>query len=55
MDKYTEASVSPDLRADDYMIGGTHYKAMPIQPWAVIDTWPLEQRVGFYRGNAIFS
>jgi len=53
MDKYTEASVSPDLRADDYMIGGTHYKAMPIQPWAVIDTWPLEQRVGFYRGNAI--
>ena len=53
MDKYIEASVSHDLRADDYMIGGEHYKAMPISPWAVIDTWPQEQRVGFYKGNAI--
>jgi hypothetical protein len=26
---------------------------MPIQPWAVIDTWPLEQRIGFYRGSAL--
>jgi hypothetical protein len=26
---------------------------MPIQPWDVIDTWPLEQRIGFYRGSAL--
>lgn len=34
-------------------VGGTHYTAMPIQPWAIIDTWPAEQRIGFYRGNAL--
>lgn len=34
-------------------VGGDHYTAMPIQPWAIIDTWPLEQRIGFYRGNAL--
>lgn len=39
--------------ADSYMIGGTHYKAMPIQPWAVIDAWPLAQRIGWYRGNGL--
>jgi hypothetical protein len=35
------------------MIGGTHYKDMDIAPWDVIDTWPLEQRVGFYRGSSL--
>lgn len=34
-------------------IAGSHYLDMPIQPWDVIDTWPLEQRVGFYRGTAL--
>lgn len=34
-------------------VGGDHYTAMPIQPWAIIDTWPLEQRIGFYRGTAL--
>lgn len=34
-------------------VGGDHYTAMPIAPWAIIDTWPLEQRIGFYRGNAL--
>ena len=32
--------------------GGTHYKDKAVQPWDVVDTWPLEQRIGFYRGNA---
>ena len=39
--------------ANERQAGGTHYKDMPIQPWAVIDTWPLEQRIGFYRGNSL--
>jgi hypothetical protein len=26
---------------------------MRLEPWDVIDTWPLEQRIGFYRGNAV--
>jgi len=42
-----------DLRADDYQIGGNHYQDMPVQPWAVIDSWPLPHRIGFYRGGAL--
>ena len=42
-----------ELRSDDYQVGGSHYKDMPVQPWAVIDSWPLAQRIGFYKGNAI--
>ena len=33
--------------------GGDHYVKMAVQPWDVVDTWPLEQRVGYYRGNAM--
>lgn len=33
--------------------GSSHYLGMDIQPWDVIDTWPLEQRIGFYRGNLL--
>lgn len=40
-------------RANERQVGGTHYKDLQIQPWDVVDTWPLEQRIGFYRGNAI--
>ncbi len=41
------------LPANTRQAGGTHYKDMGVQPWAVIDTWPLEQRIGFYRGNLL--
>ena len=34
-------------------IGGNHYRAMPVQPWDVVDTWPIEQRIGYYRGGAL--
>jgi hypothetical protein len=40
-------------RANAKQVGGMHYKAMGVEPWDVIDTWPLEQRIGFYRGNAL--
>lgn len=40
-------------RASDYQIDGTHYQDMTIDPWAVADTWPLEQRIGVYRHGAI--
>jgi hypothetical protein len=39
--------------ARDRQVGGDHYKAMGIEPWDVVDTWPIEQRVGYYRGNAV--
>lgn len=40
-------------RANDVQVGGDHYKKMGIQPWEVVDTWPLEQRIGYYRGDAL--
>lgn len=33
--------------------GGAHYTAMSVQPWDVIDTWPIDQQIGFHRGNAL--
>ena len=37
----------------DKQEGGTHYTGLGLQPWDVVDTWPMEQRIGFYRGNAL--
>ena len=39
--------------ANAKQVAGNHYIQMDIEPWDVIDTWPLEQRIGFYRGNAL--
>ena len=39
--------------ADERQHGGDHYKKMGVQPWAVVDTWPLEQRIGYYRGGVL--
>jgi hypothetical protein len=39
--------------ARDVQVGGTHYLSMGVEPWDVIDTWSREQRIGFYRGNAL--
>ena len=33
--------------------GGEHYKKLNVSPWDVIDSFPLEQKVGAYRGSAI--
>lgn len=41
------------MSADEYMYGGNHYKNMSVEPWNVIDSWSLEQRVGYYRGCAL--
>jgi hypothetical protein len=38
----------------DKQFGGDHYKRMGIEPWDVVDTWPLEQqKIGYYRGGAL--
>ena len=39
--------------ANAKQVAGEHYMKMDIEPWNVIDTWPMEQRIGFYRGNAL--
>jgi hypothetical protein len=41
------------LGANDKQVGGTYYKDMGIEPWDVVDTWPLEQRIGVYRHGAL--
>jgi hypothetical protein len=41
---------TPATARDD---GAEHYTEMDIQPWDVIDTWPREQQIGFYRGNLL--
>lgn len=40
-------------KANDTQVGGDHYKKMGVQVWDVVDTWPLEQRIGYYRGGAL--
>lgn len=39
--------------ASDRQAGGTHYKDMGVEPWDVVDTWPTDQRIGYYRGGAL--
>ncbi len=41
------------MRAKDRQVGGDHYKNMAVEPWDVVDTWPREQRIGYYRGGAL--
>lgn len=40
-------------KANAKQIGGDHYRVMSVQPWDVVDTWPIEQRIGYYRGGAL--
>jgi hypothetical protein len=40
--------------ANDYQIGGNHYKEMGVQPWDVIEsTLSKEEFIGFLKGNII--
>lgn len=41
------------LKANDKQYGGDHYKNMGVEPWDVVDTWPIEQRIGAYRHGAL--
>ena len=47
------AGVFIEPTASNRQEGGTHYKKMGIEPWDVVDTWPLEQQIGYYRGGAL--
>lgn len=39
--------------ASDRQVAGHHYRDMGVQPWDVVDTWPREQQIGYYRGGAL--
>jgi hypothetical protein len=38
------SGVSYPVPVREKQFGGDHYKRMGIEPWDVVDTWPLEQR-----------
>lgn len=43
-----------EQRLDEKQVGGDHYKSMDITVWQAIDSWfTIEERRGFYRGNAL--
>ena len=53
---YSDNAISENAQASGAsarQVGGSHYKTMSVEPWSVVDSWPLPQRVGFYRGNAL--
>lgn len=39
--------------ASNRQVAGSHYRDMGVQPWDVVDTWPREQQIGYYRGGAL--
>ena len=41
------------MKANEKQVGGQHYKEMGVEPWDVVDTWPIEQQIGYYRGGAL--
>lgn len=47
------AAIASLLPASQRQVAGEHYKRMGVQPWDVVDTWPYEQRIGYYRGGAL--
>ena len=60
MDEQKRETIDADMhqarlgaKVRDKQIGGDHYKNMGVEPWDVIDTWPLYQRIGAYRAGAL--
>jgi hypothetical protein len=45
---------SEPIKADDYQVGGNHYKDMGVPPWDVIEaTLTKTEFIGFLKGNII--
>lgn len=43
-----------EVKADEVQVDGTHYKDMPIQPWAIMEVvLTHDEFVGFLKGNII--
>ena len=43
-----------EKKADDIQVGGSHYKDMPVQPWAVMEAvLTHDEFIGFLKGNVI--
>lgn len=48
---YSQAEIRETLqmKANEYQVGGNHYRGKAMQPWDVIEAWDLD----FWEGNAI--
>ena len=47
-------TMEQDQKADDLQVGGSHYKDMAVQPWAVMESvLTPEEFIGFLKGNII--
>lgn len=62
MNAYRPLPMNPEVQqaikekldaAKQRQVGGDHYKNMGVEPWDVIDTWPIEQQIGYHRGNVL--
>lgn len=43
-----------EQNANDYQVGGSHYKDVPVQPWEVMESvLTREEFIGFLKGNII--
>lgn len=46
--------ISEPIKADDYQVGGNHYKEMGVPPWDVLEaTLSMSEFIGFLKGNII--
>lgn len=44
----------PKQSADDIQVSGSHYKDMPIQPWAIMEAvLTREEFIGYLKGNVL--
>lgn len=48
-----KSKVEAGMKANQRQVGGDHYKNMGVEPWDVVDTWPIDQRIGAYRHGAL--
>lgn len=39
--------------ANDKQVGGSHYKNMRIEPWDIVDTWPVAEQIAVYRHGVL--
>jgi phospholipid N-methyltransferase len=39
------------METNKKQIGGNHYLRMKISPWDIVEGWPIEQQIGFFKGN----
>ena len=53
MDKAQTLGDLINERMKEYQSGSVHYTQLNVQPWDVIDTWPIEQQIGYHRGNLL--